>query len=59
VSILGDLAGHVVTDLGVQASDEHEPIELVSTYFVSVMNRNLRLLHDAGNLLLVSSKASN
>lgn len=30
MSVLGHLASHVVTDLGVKASDKHEAIDMIS-----------------------------
>lgn len=58
VRILGDLAGHVVANLGVEAGDEHKTIE-VSWFVFAIVGAwwHLRLLHDAGNLFLVSLQA--
>lgn len=55
VGVLGNLAGHVVANLGVEAGDEHETICWLAPLFRSYFGAwYLRLLHDAGNLLLVS-----
>lgn len=57
VRVLGYLGRHVVTDLGVEAGNQHKPVKmqsLVIWHNWDYKNRiNLRFLHDAGNLLFV------